>query len=514
MIFSDAKILDDLGKLFSQQSARFDELVLAAELDPTKDLIGADLRGAVFDGSVMDGWNLSGCDLTGASFIGARIRDLVAAGAVGLDLRGAEQFSESTDATGKRPTDELSWLIAQIEKNTRAKQRRPFLDRLVQEFGRDDRAWDFLLRYLPRERAADHVSWIIRKWESTRSEEAGNELRMRLLKSGGSSYITVRARLLRELASRLGPTDVILDLAVTILREEGAFSSGAVAISVLSTLFRGDPRAEAALKDAMSDSRWWFPPTEDITAALMLSFDTPSTRDFIERYILDRTNHESRRARTLESYVKHDGSEDALRLAQSIFYSDDRAEMRASAVKAQAANQVYGMASKNLEEIASNDRSDEVRAAAICALGSQSSDIDFVFKRAVADEAASVRASAVSVIDSQDCADAEWFLQIFRNDPADQVRSVALSWLLDNVGDEGAIAVRDALMKEIARADPSYAAGRAAFELIRRWPDPEILKQVAGLLHRLPKNTGGWNNILHQLLQKQSGSTVQTSEDK
>jgi hypothetical protein len=61
MIFNDPELRARLGSLFSAESSRFDELLEAVGLDPSKHLVGADLRGAVFDGSLMDGWDLSRC---------------------------------------------------------------------------------------------------------------------------------------------------------------------------------------------------------------------------------------------------------------------------------------------------------------------------------------------------------------------------------------------------------------------------------------------------------------------
>jgi hypothetical protein len=165
-MFDNPHLRTSLTQLFSAQTDRFDELIVAAGLNPKKDLAGADLRNADFADSVMDGWDLSGCDLTGASFTGAKIRDLITKDAIGLNLAGALSLNEVPwDVLG--PSDGYSWIVEQILKSTNRAKRGPLIERLLTDYGSEERTWSFLLKHqLRRERVGKLVSRIISAWES------------------------------------------------------------------------------------------------------------------------------------------------------------------------------------------------------------------------------------------------------------------------------------------------------------------------------------------------------------
>ncbi len=489
------------------KTSRFDELLVAVGVDPTKDLVGADLRGANFDGSVIDGWNLSRCDLTSASFNGARIRNLITTDAIGLDLSGSKPLQDEENEDTRTPEDTISWLIEQIVKSTRGQQRWPFLERLLKSHEGDKRVWEFLLTHIKRERVGKFVSRIIIEWETNQSSAAaGDELRLKLLRPGGSPHITVRARLLREVASRIGPQDSILEIAKSMIEMEGYWTSGLAAMSVLAEVFRGDDQAAKILKEAILQQHW-FGSKPDAVSALLEGFGGPDAREVVESAILTDSFSEYTRAGMLQSYARSlPESSLPTQLARRLFGSDQKATIRASALEVltRSGNISDSGGSKGLLVIASEDRDGEVRATALRALYDRGDvQIAFLLKRATQDEHHSARAMAIHLLEYLGYQDEDWFIQVFANDAEDSVRGYVLSWLLSDKGVKDRFKLRKALLREIARKDPSYAAGRAAKELMVRWPDDdEVLSMVRDLRTRLPKNTGGWNDYLGSILRQ------------
>jgi hypothetical protein len=513
-MFSDPKLSASLAGLFSAETTRFDQLLLAAGLDPTKDLVGADLKDAIFDGSIMDGWDLSRCDLTGASFAGARVRNLMTTDAVGLNLAGAEPLEDELNLESP-PSDELSSLIEHIEKGTRGKERWPFLERLLRDHTQDQRAWKFLLdRHLRRERVAKHVSWIVREWELTqaKSEPAGNDLRLKLLRRGGSPYITVRARLLKELAARVGPTDDVFEISKAFIEEEGYWTSGLTAMSILAELFSGNIRAATVLKEVISRPNW-VGSIADIVAALFKGFDGLATRNFVENAIVDVSRQKYQRASMLTSYARHCDDRAAVReLAIRLFDVDKEPEVRAAATDVRAKfGDLFGPNTwKELQTIARQDRDYQVRSAALRAL--RVLDVDqtsFFLERAEKDENGTTRATALWGLETLGYKKQRWYSQIFARDPDDFVRRSALNWLLKSEDIKDEMWFRDLLIGELGQKEPSLAAARAADVLMARWPnDPEIPHLVIDFLARCPKEISGWSYSLRETLRNRGYNTL------
>jgi hypothetical protein len=507
-MFEDPRLQANLGQLFSADSDRFDELIAAAGLDPKTDLVGADLRGANFAGSIMNGWDLSRCDLTGASFSGAKIRDLRTKDTIGLNLNGAILLDEVAEDL-REPSDGFDGILEQIRRSTNGAQRGPLIENLLSKHGSDERTWSFLLGHqLRRERVGRYVSLIIDAWESTQpdAEAAGNELRLKLLSPEGNPYITVRARLLQELASRLGPKDEVLEVCKVAVEREGYWTSGRTAVSILAGLFSGDKRAASFLEELISRPKWsGF--KSNVVRALFEGFDSASVRQVVENAILDESQERYQRSGMLTSYcrAKSDVPSTA-QFAKRIFETSADPEIRAAAISARS---VYGDlkgadASETLREIAIDDKDYQVRGAALDAIRHLGREhLDFLLQRATTDQSGEVRSLAVRSVAVLGYNNHEWFVKIFRDDPADLVRRAALDRLLSRSrtsNDEDKL--RGPLTNEIERADPSFAAARAANEALKRWPgDSAIRSLVAKMLTRLPENTGGWKAELRSMLQ-------------
>ena len=460
-MFSDPTLLTKLNNVFAAETDLFDELLVAAGLDPKKDLIGADLSGANFAGCTIDGWNLSRCDLTGASFVGAKVRNLVTTDAVGVDLTGAETLQDPS--LPEEDSAVFNSLIDRIRESAKAATRWPFIERLLKEYGSDKRTWDYLLNvHLRRERVGKFVSRIIDEWESTQAkgEGAGNKLRIALLRESRTGYITVRARLIRELAGSMGPRREVFDLCKMMIEHEGYFTSGIAAMSILAHVFRLDEDAADVLRNAIEErvsvSKY------DAVTALLEGFDNPGNRRFVEAAILDAKQQSYHRAGMLRSYARHCRHSAALtQLAIQIFRTSTEPWMREVAldVRASYGDLVGPEQSTVLQDIARNDGEERVRRAALTALSSRGVDqLPFILTLAQEDSESAVRAAAVNIAVSLGFKDREWFSYIFEHDEAEVVRQIGLDRLLRDDEAKDDRRLRSLLIKEIARPEPRYLA--------------------------------------------------------
>jgi hypothetical protein len=502
MLF-DEKTKNDLKNLFSKNTDRFDELLETAGLDPKHDLVGADLSGADFSGSYIDGWNLSGCDLSGASFIGARIRNLKTAGAVGLDLTGAEIIEANEESAAEQKRD-FNWIIQQINKGTRGGERWPFLQELLSRFYSDDRAWEFLRDHLNRERVGKYVSHIINAWEQRESREVGTKLRLELLRPGGNPYITVRARLLKELANRVGAEDEVLEIAKDMIEREGYWTSGIATMETLSKVFAGDPRASEILTYAISHGK--FVSIGDATRALLKGFPTTTSLDFVEQRISDSDQNRYQRAIMIENYAAANLEPTRTwNFLRKIFETELDGRVRAAALRARNR---YGSRSSSdsaeyLQHLAVEDSDDDVRTSALQILAWQGKAlIPFLLERAMQDVEPSVRVTAIYLVQELGFNEPDWFLGLI-SDESDSVRGALLEWVLHNEAVVGEREIKEILVELIRSQKPSYAAARAGYLALKRWPDSrDILDMVAELYRSLPRSIGGWNVTLRNELLK------------
>lgn len=509
-MFEDVGLRTKLAQLFSANTDRFDQLAVAAGLDPRTDLVGADLRGADFAGSVMDRWDLSSCDLTGASFSGAKIRDLITKDAIGVNLSGAVPLNDIEEDRPDR-SDTFESIVEEIRSSTTGVLRGPLIKKLLADHASDERTWSFLLNHqLIFERVGRFVSMIIDAWESRQepaTAAAGNQLRIRLLREGGNSYITVRARLLRELASRLGRNEELLELCKDAIRREGYWTSGAAALSILAQVFTGD-REVASFLESLLSGRKWSGSKSEVIFALLKGFDSPTARKIIESAIGDELLPMYERIAMLRSYYRAKQDDpNIVRFVDGVF-QDSEPELRAAALRAKTENgrRASGDILANLQSVAKSDKDYQVRVAALDVIGSSAGQLDFLQEIATTDQDEHVRSCATRAVDRLGYSDREWYIKIFRNDPSDDVRNAALSWFLAQEQEAvGKNELRDLLIEEMKRAEPGFTAARAAYNAIELWPNDNLIRNLArSLVIHLPKNTGGWNQRLRVVLEKLS----------
>jgi len=467
------------------------------------------LRGASFDGCVLDGWDLSSCDLTGASFKGAKVRGLKADGSVGLDLSGSESLDLAILPGNHDDFDEIGSLIAQIEKRNRGNERRPLLEKLLTNYFSDDRAWKFLREsHLKRERVGSLVAMIIQAWEKkTGDPHAGVELMRQLLGRSGSPYITVRARLLRDFAGRVGNTDELFDMLGETAKREGWWSTGSTALSILAKAFSGEERAANVMRSIVTESGW-FGARADAVKALIQGFYSPDTCAFLEKAIEDNAIPAPHRATILYAYANQARtSEAAARLATDLFEKNENAELRAAAtsLRIKSGDLSKGTKVEEILSIARADRHHEVRSAVMYALPIPNIDsTKLLLERATEDNSSTVRRGAVSRLTYfVQYSDIDWFRRVFEQDSDDEVRSIALSHLLVLEGETRSERLREILIHEISRATPGIAAGRSAAVLLERWPNDGLIRRLATeLLGRGRGLLGGWRSTIIQELQK------------
>ncbi len=501
-----------LGRLFAARTSRFDELLAESGVNPKTDLVGADLRGADFAESIIDGWNLSRCDLTGASFFGAKIRNLTIEEALGADLTGAVMLDQ-LDQKPMRSLDPLNDLIEQIRASTNGAQRSPLILRLLDTHGLDEKAWAFLLNeQLRRERVGRLVNLIIATWEARQPDpfSAGNDLRVQLLQSNGNQYITVRARLLRDLASRLGRNEQVLDLCKAAIEREGYWTSGQTALSILSNVFAGEVAISSYLENLIS-GRDWGGFRFHVAASLLEGFDSESARETIESAILDASLPLYERSGMLESYCRlKSGDRRAIDFAEQVLQTSSEQELRATVVRAKYhhLDRRDDAAVRKVRTIAAEDEGYQVRLAALSAIGSARNQLQFLIERAVDDAHADVRSAAVRRVHQLGYENGDWYANIFSNDSGSSVRSAALDALLP----PNAIAepqLRDLLAQAISRSEPDYVTARVAWEALQRWPsDKPIVALTQQMINRLPEDMRHWRTRLMSLLAEADKSHV------
>jgi hypothetical protein len=515
-VLDDPRVRDALVRLFSAKGDRFDELLVAARLNPKRDLAGANLRGANFAGAVLDGWDLTGCDLTDASFVGAKVRGLITDGAIGLDLTGAERLEDGISSDQGAPESKgFDWICEQIGLHSTGAARWPYILELLNNYSDDERAWTFLLDVqLKRERVGRHVSQIIRAWEMKpqRSIAEGNKLRFDLLRpwsKGGTPYVTVRARILRELSSALGATDEIFQLLVQMIQQEGSWTSGELAISLLANLYPTQERAIGVLLPALRDQHPFNKSV--VVGALLEGFDSAHIRQKIRDSIVDSEISWYRRAGILEAYCRRCRDDAATwEFARQVFQQSSEQSLRAAIL---GARHRYGdLAAPNamdtLHSVAIEDRDADVRAAAIRALRSFGShQIEFICKRAGLDPDGAVRVAAVQAARALGHPERQWYERIFQDDGDDRVRGEALNWFLND--GRTIDQIRPLIEGELRREEPRLTAARAASLALDRWRnDRQICELVAGMLSKLPLNTGGWHQRLRSELQRNGYNEV------
>lgn len=510
-MFDDPNLVAKLGQLFSEKTERFDELVAAAGLDPQTDLIGADLQGADFAGSVLDGWDLSRCNLTGASFVGAKVRNLRTDESIGLDLTGSVPLDDYDNLVEPKPADSFQQLVEHIRKSGNGAERGPLIQRLLGEYGSESRTWSFLLGvHVQRERAGRLVSAILNAWEARQpnKERVGAELRFQLLGKNGNPYITVRARLLRELAARLGRNDELLSACESVVVAEGYMTSGSTALSILADVFAGEERVATFLEGLIARKDWSGFKYE-VTPALLEGFDSPRARGLIEDSIMDQSLPMYERTRMLDAYYRtKSDDQDISVFLERVFDISPEAELRAAAIRARRGTlQKIGRAGLDkLRAIAVHDKDQEVRVAAIEVIGRSRDQLDILVERGVNDIGHEVRSTAVSMANELGYENRDWYANIFANDPADYVRNAALKWLI-TVNAFSDDELRRMLIQEMGRTDPGLAAAQSASEALERWPKDQIIQRVAqNLLARLPQDWRGWHIYLRAALAKLSGA--------
>lgn len=510
MVFQDSQFRSQLRQLFRSDEERFDLLLAAAGLDPAKDLVGADLRNANFSGSLVDRWNLTGCDLTGVSFVGARVFGVLTTDAVGLDLSGAIilDFPPTPEA---KPDGELALLFDQIQKSANGAQRGPLIQRLMRDYPHEERVWDFLIRiHLRQERTGKYVSLILNAWERVGpgSQVEANRLRIELLEPKGTPYITVRGRLLREIAARLGPTEEVFDIAKRMALNEGEYTSGAAAMSVLGDAFAGDDRAASVLKMIVSKPDSWGASSIAATS-LLEGFDSKRNQEFVRNAIRDRARTPYQRSGMLYAYCRHASQGvDTRKLIEEILRGDDVGVMKGAAVTALSIFSVFGSTEtlEHLRRFAQTETEEDVRIAAIDGLsrfgGSQT---EFLVKCYKSETSGRVRRAAVTNLEKVGFQDNSWFTSVLVLDQSDLVRGAALSWLLND--DKRIDDIRELLIGEASRIDPGYASARAGFIALSRWPESETVRAIVErLVQTLPKDMSNWRSSLSSKLQEISAS--------
>jgi hypothetical protein len=507
-MFDDPNLRTKLKQIFLADTDRFDELIVAAGIDPKKDLIGADLRGADFAGSVMDGWDLSRCDLTGASFSGAKIRNLVTRDAIGADLQGVIPFDDTQEEIPLHSPGSVEWIVDEIRKSKTGAQRGPLIKTLIAEHSSNERAWHFLLdEQLRRERVGRLASMIIDAWASTQPspESAGIDQRFRLLRKGGNSYIMVRAKLLRELAVRLGRNVQLLDLCREIVRTEGYWSSGTTALSILADVFAGQDDVRAFLVELIAGNKWsGF--RYQLVPPILKAFDAPSVREVIEAAILNSSFPVFERTAMVSCYYRAKRDDPRVsRFLDSLLESTDPS-LRAAVVRAKG-EFLYGNSSEIsqwLVSIVSSGDDDLVRVAAVEGLAKRKDQVEFLRKTVMSDTSDQVRTAALQGLHYRGYKNPRWYSDILKNDAADSVRSAALGWLQNyGVHEMGEDELRYLLLDEIAREPPGTSTGEAAGIALQYWPtDSRIRKQVRDLIPRLPEELGNWRARLSWMLRK------------
>jgi hypothetical protein len=505
MMFDDAGLRSRLGRLFSAKTERFDELVAAAGLNPKTDLVGADLRGADFAGSILIGWDLSRCELGGASFRGAKIRDLKTEGAVGVDLTGAVPLDDDEKLDAVEPSDELESIIGKIRSGTTGSERGPFIESLLTNHVSEERTWAFLLgEHIQRERVGRIVSLIISVWErrQVRPDIAGNELRRELLSQpGGNPYVTVKARLLRELASRVGRSDHLLKICKELIEREGYLTTGNVALKVLADFFRGDDQVRSYLRELITSDAWsGF--KHQLVPTLMVGFDTDGVRHEIERAILDPSLAMYERTGMIDAYYRSKNDDpEVLKFVQRIFRTSSEPEIRAAAIRARRDdwNKLTNDDIAGLRSIAASDDDAIIRSAALAVVGRKKDQLDMVIDLAGRDASERIRTLAVKLAISHGFAEWNWYADTFAHDPDAGVRSVALEWLIDEGANHSELKLL--LMHEIGRQEPAYVSARAAVEALTRWPeDVTVRHSVEALIGRLSQDMNWWRSYLASLL--------------